>query len=73
MFWKIKVSIKIFFKKYRPATISGPGIKCDLCSFKSEKLVTFNKNINTKHENQKTRCIDAINVINTKMMEKYCF
>ena len=60
------MSTKIYFKKYRPATISGPEIKCDLCSFKNEKLVTFNKHINTKHKNQKTYCIDAINGINTK-------
>ena len=47
-------------------TISGPEFKCDLCSFKSEKLITLNKHINTKHESQKTHCVDAINEINTK-------
>ena len=47
-------------------TISEPEFECHQCSFKNEQLLTLNRHMNTKHENQKIRSVDTKNKLNKK-------
>ena len=38
---------------------SEPEYKCDLCNFKSEKLITLNKHKNTKHDHNQIKNIET--------------
>ena len=36
--------------------LSECGIKCEICDFKCENIITFNKHKNTKHNEQTHHC-----------------
>ena len=69
------------YEEKQKISIPEPSLKCDLCNYKCEKIITRNKHRNTKHESGKNENIEGkkhsatrslLIVLKTKFLKESC-